>query len=206
MAGAAEGSYGVDTNWYVDSGATNHITGELDKVTMREKYRGQDHIHTASGEGMKIRHVGHSIIKTPRRKIHLRKILQVPSASKNLLSIHRIAIDNHVFLEFHPFFFLIKDQTTKKVLYRGRCVRRLYPLIPEIRRFNKQVYGVTKLSSIRWHDRLGPAAFSLVERVLRKNKLPYVGERDVETICDSCQRAKSHQLPYPISTSVSTKP
>ena len=42
--------------------------------------------------------------------------------------------------------------------------------------------------------------------MLRKNKLPFVGERNVETICDSCQCAKSHQLPYPISTSVSTKP
>ena len=51
VAAAADGSYGVDTNWYMDSGATNHITGELEKVTMREKYRGQDHIHTASGEG-----------------------------------------------------------------------------------------------------------------------------------------------------------
>uniref|UniRef100_A0A453AV77 Uncharacterized protein n=1 Tax=Aegilops tauschii subsp. strangulata TaxID=200361 RepID=A0A453AV77_AEGTS len=29
IAAAAEGSYGVDTNWYVDTGATNHITGEL---------------------------------------------------------------------------------------------------------------------------------------------------------------------------------
>uniref|UniRef100_A0A453MZD0 Uncharacterized protein n=1 Tax=Aegilops tauschii subsp. strangulata TaxID=200361 RepID=A0A453MZD0_AEGTS len=61
VAGVADGSYGVDTNWYVDSGATNHITGELEKVTMRDKYRGKDHIHTASGEGMKISHVGHSI-------------------------------------------------------------------------------------------------------------------------------------------------
>lgn len=51
VAAAADGSYGVDTNWYMDSGATNHITRELEKVTMREKYRGQDHIHTASGEG-----------------------------------------------------------------------------------------------------------------------------------------------------------
>ena len=173
---------------------------------MRDKYRGKDHIHTASGEGTKISHVGHSIIKTPHRKIHLRKILHVPSASKSLLSVHRIAIDNHVFLEFHPYFFLIKDQATKKVLYRGRCVRGLYPLIPEIRRFNKQVFSATKVSSTRWHDRLGHASFSLVERLLKKNKLPYVGERDVETICDSCQKAKSHQLPYPISTSISTKP
>lgn len=139
---------------------------------------------------MKIRHVGHSIIKTPHRKIHLRKILHVPSASKNLLSVHRIAIDNHVFLEFHPFFFLIKDQVTRKVLYRGRCVRGLYPLIPEIRRSNKQVLSATKLSSSRWHDRLGHATFSLVERVLRKNKLPYVGERDTEIICDSCKERK----------------
>ncbi|XP_073362231.1 uncharacterized protein [Aegilops tauschii subsp. strangulata] len=31
-------NYGIDTNWYADSGATEHITGELDKLTMRERY------------------------------------------------------------------------------------------------------------------------------------------------------------------------
>jgi hypothetical protein len=25
-------SYGVDSNWYADSGATDHVTGELDKL------------------------------------------------------------------------------------------------------------------------------------------------------------------------------
>ena len=48
--------------------------------------------------------------------------------------------------------------------------------------------------------------FAIVHQILSKNKLPVVGERNLETICDSCQRAKSHQLPYPISTSVSTQP
>jgi hypothetical protein len=28
----------------------------------------------------------------------------------------------------------------------------------------------------------------------------------IELVCDSCQQAKSHQLPYPSSTSVSTAP
>ena len=42
--------------------------------------------------------------------------------------------------------------------------------------------------------------------MLRKNKLPFVGEPYLETVCDSCQKAKSHQLPYPVSTSVSSKP
>jgi hypothetical protein len=34
--GANAASYGVDTNWYSDIGATDHITSELDKLTMKE--------------------------------------------------------------------------------------------------------------------------------------------------------------------------
>ncbi|XP_073360704.1 uncharacterized protein [Aegilops tauschii subsp. strangulata] len=45
----AAAQYGVDTNWYVDSGATNHLTGELEKLTTREKYRGHDQIHGPDG-------------------------------------------------------------------------------------------------------------------------------------------------------------
>ena len=51
VKGAHAVSYGVDTNWYADTGATNHITGELDKPTMRERYNEGDQIHTASGSG-----------------------------------------------------------------------------------------------------------------------------------------------------------
>ena len=199
-------SYGVDTNWYVDSGATNHFTNALEKVTMSEKYHGQDQVHNANGEGMEINHIGHAIVKTPSRNIHLRNILHVPKTEqKKLLSVHRIALDNKVFLEFHPYFFLIRDQVTRNILYRGRCVHGLYPLIPHFRSFNK-VFDVVKLSSKRWHARLEHPSFVIVQQVLRNNKLPCVGERRSETICDSCQRAKAHQLPYPVSTSVSTKP
>uniref|UniRef100_A0A0E0FBI9 Retroviral polymerase SH3-like domain-containing protein n=1 Tax=Oryza meridionalis TaxID=40149 RepID=A0A0E0FBI9_9ORYZ len=49
MKTVAINSYGVDTNWYIDMGATDHITGELDKLTIKEKYNGAEQIHTASG-------------------------------------------------------------------------------------------------------------------------------------------------------------
>jgi hypothetical protein len=32
---AATTSYGVDTNWYADTDTTNHIIGELDKLTVK---------------------------------------------------------------------------------------------------------------------------------------------------------------------------
>jgi histone deacetylase 1/2 len=45
----------------------------------------------------------------------------------------------------------------------------------------------------------------VVQQVLRKNKIAYTPE-STPYVCDSCQLAKSHQLPYPTSTSVSTAP
>uniref|UniRef100_A0A453J993 Uncharacterized protein n=1 Tax=Aegilops tauschii subsp. strangulata TaxID=200361 RepID=A0A453J993_AEGTS len=67
---APDVSYGVDTNWYMDTGATNHITGELEKITMHEKYHGHDQVYTAAnGAGMEISHVGQSFIKTPHKNL-----------------------------------------------------------------------------------------------------------------------------------------
>jgi hypothetical protein len=57
-AGAAYGSYGVDTNSYTDSGATNHITGELEKLHVRDRHNDNEQIHTArDGEHNTIGHV-----------------------------------------------------------------------------------------------------------------------------------------------------
>jgi hypothetical protein len=38
QASAAMTGYGVDTGWYMDTGVTDHITGELEKLTTCEKY------------------------------------------------------------------------------------------------------------------------------------------------------------------------
>lgn len=68
IAAAADASYGVDTNWYMDTGATNHITGQLEKLTMHEKYHGQDQVYTVANDaGMEISHIGKSLIRTPQK-------------------------------------------------------------------------------------------------------------------------------------------
>ncbi|KAK1642875.1 hypothetical protein QYE76_060680 [Lolium multiflorum] len=52
-------SYGVDTNWYQDSGATHHITGELNNLTVRDKFRGNDRVNTAGGHAQEDSGAGH---------------------------------------------------------------------------------------------------------------------------------------------------
>lgn len=51
-ASSATTSYGVDTNWYTDTGTTDHIMGELEKLTVRDKYHGTEQVYTANGAGM----------------------------------------------------------------------------------------------------------------------------------------------------------
>ena len=205
----AVASYGVDTNWYTDSGATDHVTSELEKLTTRDKYHGQDKVPTASGSGMIISHVGNASIHTPmhNRDLILKDVLCVPSAHKNLVSVHRLAKDNKAFLEFHPSFFLIKDQVSKRVILHGRCEGGLYPLpAPNIKAHDKLILGVQRPSSEVWHSRLGHPAFPIVRHIVKSRNLPCLAESKSQSVCDSCQRAKSHQLPYGVSTSVSTVP
>jgi hypothetical protein len=118
----------VDTEWYTDTGATDHITFELDKLTMREKYGGTDQVHTTSGSGMPISHVSRSTIHAHDRNLILKDVLHVPNASKNLVSVHKFTYDNNTFFEFQPWYFILKDRVTRKPLLHGRCINGLYPL------------------------------------------------------------------------------
>ncbi|KAM3392406.1 hypothetical protein ACQJBY_013503 [Aegilops geniculata] len=130
LAAASPPSILGDRAWFTDTGATDHITGDLDRLTIREKYPGRDRIHTADGSGLHIAHRGHAILPTPSANLQLRNILHVPNTDKNLLSVNRLAVDNHAYLKYYPTHFLMKDLITKRVLLQGKCENGLYPIRP----------------------------------------------------------------------------
>ncbi|XP_071681629.1 uncharacterized protein [Lolium perenne] len=45
-------SYPIDHAWYMDTGATDHLTTELHKLTTHQPYYGHDKVHTANGAGI----------------------------------------------------------------------------------------------------------------------------------------------------------
>ena len=57
-----------------------------------------------------------------------------------------------------------------------------------------------------WHSRLGHPSSTIVSRVVTDNNLPCASESNNISVCDACQQAKSHQLPYSRSSYVSTSP
>ena len=113
-------------HWILDTGATDHLTNDLDRLHFHERYGGKDQVQVANGAGLSISHIGHSTI--PGSSLRLRNILRLPHIHQHLLFVYRLVLDNDVFVEFHRFFFLVKDIATKKILLRGSTRGGLYPI------------------------------------------------------------------------------
>jgi hypothetical protein len=99
----------------MDSGPNGHLTSDLDCLSMHECYTGKDNVQVVNGSGLPISHIGHSLLPGSNCPLYLCNILHVPGLSKHLLSMQKLAHDNHAFVELHPSFFYVKDQATRRV-------------------------------------------------------------------------------------------
>ncbi|KAL5767263.1 hypothetical protein ACOSQ2_014046 [Xanthoceras sorbifolium] len=108
--------------WYVDGGATNHITSDIGNMFIISEFRGQDKLTVDNGVALDIAHVGSSIIcsnTSPQMPLYLNNILHVPSITQNLLSISQFIKDDNVILEFNYDVCSIKDKTSKRILLQA---------------------------------------------------------------------------------------
>uniref|UniRef100_A0A803P7H9 Reverse transcriptase Ty1/copia-type domain-containing protein n=1 Tax=Cannabis sativa TaxID=3483 RepID=A0A803P7H9_CANSA len=117
-----------DSNWYPDSGATNHCTPEQQHLTHGAEYDGAEKLFVGNGTGLSIQHVGQSLFSTPysSKFVLLNNLLHVPDITKNLLSVSKFAKDNKVYFEFHDDFCLVKDKESHSILLKGTHRNGLY--------------------------------------------------------------------------------
>jgi hypothetical protein len=105
------------------------VIGELEKLAIRERYKGKDQIHDADGSDMEIDHIGYSIVNIPNGQLALNNVLHVPKAYKNLVSVYRLTKDNSIFFKIHHGFFLIKDHVSRRVLLEGIAIVASTPFL-----------------------------------------------------------------------------
>jgi hypothetical protein len=162
-------------------------------------------VQVANGSSLKISHVGHSLIPSSSRPLHLNHILYVPSIHKNLCSIHKLTSDNNAFMELHPHSFYLKDRISKRVLLQGRSRGGMYHILIRSQSPCSHVaLATTRVTPEVWHRRLVHPSQAIVSSVL--NKLGVKGHSHDSSVCSACQQAKYHQLPFSDSTRVRTKP
>ena len=116
----------LDTSWYVDSGATNHIIADMKNLCLTADYKGKQKLMVGNGKIRDITHVGHSRLNIylSNTSLQLKNILRIPHI--NLISISKLMIDNHIFVEFHSDVCFLKDKTTGTGLPKGKLKDGLY--------------------------------------------------------------------------------
>ncbi|KAK0572541.1 hypothetical protein LWI29_033229 [Acer saccharum] len=200
-------------NWVLDTGASHHMTSDLQNLSLHSEYGGTEDIMVGDGKTIPITHTGSTSLSTPTNTFHLKHVLCSPHISQNLVSVSQFCSHNNTSVEFFPDYFLVKDLTTGASLVRGRNEGNLYvwPLSsrPSTSVSSAHQYFMSSqhnVSSQSWHCRLGHPSQPVLQRLLSSHSLPVTRSDTTVSHCSACLCNKSHKLPFGISTLTCNKP
>ncbi|KAK0605807.1 hypothetical protein LWI29_030936 [Acer saccharum] len=194
-------------NWILDSGASHHMTSDLQNLSLHSEYGGPEDIMVGDGKTIPITHTGSTSLHTSTKSFPLSHVLCSPHISHNLISVSKFCTHNNTSIEFFPDCFLVKDLTTGASLVRGRNEGNLYI-------WPKSVSPATLLtatsqhqvSSLAWHQRLGHPSLQVLRHLVSSHGLPVSKLESQFSHCHACLCNKSHKLPFGISTLHCNKP
>lgn len=187
-------------DWYVDSGASRHMTNsDIGMKNVRET--DVSDIMSANNDNMKVKKCGDLKIENDEIEISVNGALVVPAISVNLLSVHKICASGHTVL-FDKDGCTIKNMNGDQIAY---CKQKngVYPF----KQTEKCLIAKNKVNGITWHRRLGHVSYGTLQKM--KKTIPGMefddnSEQQIKN-CEVCARAKSKRLPFKTSETRSTE-
>ena len=67
-----------NNSWLLDSGASHHVTTDLNNLFLHSTYHGADDIMIGDGKGLQISHTSSTTLATPTHSFKLNDVLCVP--------------------------------------------------------------------------------------------------------------------------------
>ena len=159
-------------------------------------YKGNEQVIVGNGKKLPIVHTGSKFFSSTFRNFHLKKVYHVSHLTTNLISVSKFWTNNNVFFEFHPKFFLVKDQVSRQVLFQGKLKNGLYEF-PHLTVDAPTVFYTPTMSNITssiWHSRLGHPIDDIPTKTLDSCNIAY--QRNKRDVCSACLVAKSHKITF----------
>lgn len=213
ICSAATASSASEGEWFLDSGASDHMTNRRDWFI---NYKELDSpIAVRMGNGVCIYAVGKGDINilsfdnfTWLEK-HLENVLYVPDIHLNLFSQSTVLDKNLELVSDKQKCELMKDGVVVAVGIRyKRLFKMLFKVLPPNVKMPSESSGysaVKQSTSLQlWHERMGHQNITQVKRFLTSINKPFVELQSFA--CDDCIIGKHHRSPFPRSTSRATQP
>ena len=113
------------SDWYLDTGASAHMTTDPSTLDQCTNYTSKDSVIVGNDASLPITHTG---TLSPVPNIHLLDVLDVPLLTKNLLSISKLTSDFPLSVTFIDNFFTVQNRQTGRVVATGKRDGGLYVL------------------------------------------------------------------------------
>ncbi|KAJ9556387.1 LOW QUALITY PROTEIN: hypothetical protein OSB04_011001 [Centaurea solstitialis] len=190
-----------DSQWYVDTGATNHLTSDPGYIqVLCVNYIKS--ICVGNGGQASVSGSGHTTIPTHPKPIRLNNVLYVSNIIKNLISVRKFTTDNSL-VSFDLFGFDLKDLKTGKHLSRHNSTGPLYSF-NSLTNALATILIATSIFDV-WHDRLGHPRTHVFDYLVSRNSIS-CNKLKNNFVCNACQLAKHKRLPFDTSFSTTLHP
>ncbi|RVW35044.1 hypothetical protein CK203_079812 [Vitis vinifera] len=196
--------------WIVDTGASDHMTGDAAILQNYKPSNSHSSVHIADGSKSKIAGTG-SIKLT--KDLYLDSVLHVPNLDCNLLSISKLAHDLQCVTKFYPNLCVFQDLKSGKMIGSAELCSGLYLL--SCGQFSNQVSQASCVQSqsmsesfnsvsnskvnkdseiIMLHYRLGHPSFVYLAKLFPRL---FINKNPASYHCEICQFAKHTRTVYP---------
>ena len=201
-------SYGDERDyWYLDSGASDHMTSRREWFSTYEQF--SNPLLVKIGNGTIIEAIGKGSINIRSNTFNevieccLNNVLYVPELKMNLFSSGATMDRGFEMYTDYNKCILRKE---KKIMAVGFRFKKLYKMSISVECVEGQcssmvASGVDKFAL--WHERLGHQNSAYVQRVCKQNNINLV--MDQNFFCESCVYGKQHKLPFENSKSFTKK-
>lgn len=89
-----------ENDWVIDSGCSNHMIGDKEKLQNVSLYKGNHVVVTADNSKLLIAHIGKTVVSLQciANQMSLQNVCHVPGMKKNLLSVAQLTSSGHFIL------------------------------------------------------------------------------------------------------------
>jgi GAG-pre-integrase domain len=176
----------------LDSGATDHMTGDKNLLNNYKCHEGKQFVVIANGDRMEI--LGNDSINFFSKNIQ--NVLHVKNCASNLISISKITSELNCEILFSSRNVIFQERITKKVIGEGYLQNGLYNVGE--RKYNFNIKKDEELGKL-WHKRIGHPSDRVLKYLFDFPKLD----------CSSCEiynLEKHTRLPFKLSNCTSNEP
>lgn len=188
--------------WYVDSGASAHMTPYASILSNKQKCNVTE-IRAANGEAMKVNFMGKTTLCLNQNEVEVNNVLHVPGLNVNLLSVGKIVEQGNT-VTFDKANGCTITNASKQIIANCKYDNGIYKFSEDRM---KCLIANKKDDAFLWHRRLGHVNFQCLKKMRDGGVIGINFDDDGARIgkCETCAQGKQTRNPFGTSETKSTQ-